>query len=434
MGQLRQDAIHRSVMAGKPAVLRDGGGLLLKVSLRGAAWYFEYRLRGIDPVTSRRRATKLLRLGDYAPALRLDAARRLAASHRVQVDAGRDVLVEHHAERAANLAVTDGMTMTGLIADYRAARSGPWREQTRRAFARDLADIDAALGPLPLPHITRPALNAFLAGFVAAQEDAGHRGTRAQRVKMLLSSLFGYALDTDLVQVSPAQRLRLPASTRIAQRERALDAFEITHTWRTLEQAGTQSALVLLLSLVTGARIGAVAAADESELDLDGSLGPNSDGKPLWRIPGTEGRKSKSVQVVPLSPLAVELWGRALAWPGRPAGAPVFPGRGRSHLRRDSVTGQWSRLRAAGQLPTAANPHDLRRTARSWWSGLPHGQSRETLERLLGHSIGSAIERTYDRAHHLPEQRAVADCWGQWLAERVGASNAEPAVPLRRSA
>jgi integrase len=73
----------------------------------------------------------------------------------------------------------------------------------------------------------------------------------------------------------------------------------------------------------------------------------------------------------------------------------------------------------AGILPPDCTPHDLRRTARSWWSNLEHGQSRDVMERLLGHAVGGKVERIYDRSLHLPAQRKVADAWGEWLSQLV---------------
>jgi integrase len=176
----------------------------------------------------------------------------------------------------------------------------------------------------------------------------------------------------------------------------------------------------LQIALATGARIGAVVLAHEDELDLDGTLTADSDGRPLWRIPGAAGRKSRVPQIMPLGALAVGLWCRALAWPGRNSGV-VFPGRVDSHsLRPACIPTLWRQWVSDGLLPAGSTPHDLRRTARSWWSGLNHGQNRDAMERLLGHSIGNAVERTYDRSLHLPAQRKVADAWGAWLLATIG--------------
>jgi integrase len=435
-GRLTQDAAYRAVARGEPCTLRDEEGLLLVIGKRKRAWFHEYRLPGRDPASGKRRLKKLLLLGNYGPAFRLADARRENAAARARVAAGHDVLAERRAERSATLAAAaDNMTMSGLIRSYVALRSDPWRPQTRRAFAADLGVIEAALGAVPVAAVTRARLSAFLQNFIAEQQQRGRRGTRVERVRMLIGSLFGHAIELDLIAATPAVRLRLPASARVAERERVLNADELAATWRTLEQLATPAALALQLSLVTGARIGAVALAAEGELVLNGRLDGDTDGKPVWRIPGTAGRKAKTTQVLPLSPLAVTLWRRALAWPGRSAGDPAFPGKpGKRPLQPITVSDAWKRWRRAGLVPAGTVAHDLRRSARSWWSGLDHGQSRDTLERLLGHAVGGKVERIYDRARYVPQQRTVADAWAHKLIAITAGPAPVLSLPLRRRA
>jgi integrase len=263
-------------------------------------------------------------------------------------------------------------------------------------------------------------------------------------MRMRISSLFRFAVESEWIETAPTQYLPAPAKSQ--SRSRTFGAAEIATIWTSLEATRLATALVLQISLATGQRIGAVTAARASELDLDGTLAPDSDGKPVWRIPAAEGRKVKGAaaaarrraaaaqagraededqpaQVVPLSPLAVNLWRQALMWPTRrPDAEFVFPadhqrvrlGDTLPHVQSGTITGVWWRLKRAGKLPNGT-AHDLRRTARTWWSGLPHGEGREAMERLLGHVIGSSVERTYDRALHLPPQRRVADAWGDKL-------------------
>jgi integrase len=200
-----------------------------------------------------------------------------------------------------------------------------------------------------------------------------------------------------------------------------LSLEEVRQAWHALERIGTPAALALQIAFATGARIGAVVLAHEDELDLDGTLTADSDGRSLWRVPGTAGRKSRVPQIVPLSGLAVALWHRALAWPGRNSGV-VFPGRVDGHsLRPACIPTLWRGWVQDGLLPAGSTPHDLRRSARSWWSGLPHGQTRDVLERLLGHSVGGKVERVYDRSTYLPQQRAVINAWGRWLQTQIAA-------------
>src|SRR5262249_7555924 len=156
------------------------------VGRRKVGWYHEYRLGGRDPATGRRRGRKLLFLDHYRPTFRLADARRANEAERVKVSAGHDVLAERHAEVAVRLAEPNRMTVSALIRSFVALRSDGWRPRTRKAFATDLRDIDAALGALPVSAVTRAKLAQFLQDFVAGQQRNGHRGTRAERVRALL--------------------------------------------------------------------------------------------------------------------------------------------------------------------------------------------------------------------------------------------------------
>jgi integrase len=435
IGRLTQDAVDRALRRDEPCTLRDGNGLVFNKGRRKAAWYHEYRLPGRDRATGKRRTKKLVLLGDYRPSFRLADARRANDEARARVAAGHDVLAEHHAEVAAARGATDGMTVAELIRAFVALRSGNWRPETRKAFAADLHEIEDALGAIPVQAVSRARLAGFLQDFIADQQKHGRRGTRAERIRALLGSLFLHALELELIPASPAVKLRLPASARIAERERVLSGEEIRNAWAALERLATPAAVALQLSLVTGARIGAVTLAAEAELELDGPLDADTDGRPVWRVPGIAGRKVKTTQVLPLSGLAVALWRRALAWPGRNAGDPVFPGRvaGRP-LNPISVSDAWKRWRSTDLLPSGTVAHDLRRSARSWWSGLPHGQGRDTMERLLGHAVGGKVERVYDRSLYLPQQRAVADAWAAKLIELTTGPTPVVSLPVHRRA
>ena len=140
-------------------------------------------------------------------------------------------------------------------------------------------------------------------------------------------------------------------------------------SWRTLSTAqvgiGEGLRLALKLSLATGQRIGAVAMALETDVELDGSDDPElADAGPTWLIRGESGAKAKRDRLLPLSPLAVTLFSEALALPGREPGGAVFRGKSSgSHLTQPSISRPWGMLRRAGKAPNDTTPHDLRRTA-----------------------------------------------------------------------
>ena len=251
----------------------------------------------------------------------------------------------------------------------------------------------------------------------------------------MLGSVFLFAVERDWIEVSPAQRLPLPAKSE--DRSRILTAAETATFWRTMSAPqtgiGEGLRLALKISLVTGQRIGTVAMARESHLDPDGVDDPElNDTGPRWLIRGEAGTQATRDRFLPLSPLAISLFREALALPGRASGGYVFRGKAAgAALTQPSLSRAWGMLRRAGEVPAGTTPHDLRRTARSTWPELKHGQSAEIMERILGHVVGSKVARAYDRAQWLEQQRAVLDSWSRKLTTIIqDGARVEPMVKV----
>jgi len=394
-------------------------GLDLYLAPDKATWRLDYRLPGVNPETGKRWPGGPRKLGALRPDFHLAEAIALARAWRVKIDQGIDPAAEQRIALVTQLAETAAAvrTVSALVDAYKAVRSPRWRPATAKAFGVDLKTIVDDLGTMPVHKVTRKMLASFLRRFVDDQVAQGLRGTRAERLRMLLGSLLLFAVERDWIEVSPAQRLPLPA--RSTARDRTLTAEEIHTAWGALSGPhrgiGEGLRLLLKLSLVTGQRIGAVALAREVDLDLDGLDDPDlADSGPRWLIRGVAGAKSDNDRVLPLSPLAVKLFREAIALPGRKSGGFVFRGKkADAALSQQSISRAWGLLRNDGKVPADTTPHDLRRTARTWWPELAHGQEEHVLERILGHVVGSQTKRAYDRALWLPQQRKVLDAWGR---------------------
>jgi integrase len=108
---------------------------------------------------------------------------------------------------------------------------------------------------------------------------------------------------------NPIEGMRRPQGSK--PRKRVLSDDEIRTLWNSLPQAlarNPEYQRVIKLSLVTGQRVGEVVGMTQSELDRKHKL---------WKLPGAR-TKNGHAHVVPLSPLAIELIGKA-------DGEQVFP-------------------------------------------------------------------------------------------------------------
>jgi integrase len=119
----------------------------------------------------------------------------------------------------------------------------------------------------------------------------------AQHVLSYAKRLFNYAVDRDLIEHSPCERVKAKALIgERTPRQRVLNDDELKALWRAAERCGQFGRLVQLI-LATGARRSEAAFASPNEFDTANKL---------WTIP-PERFKSKTTHVVPLSPLALRI-------------------------------------------------------------------------------------------------------------------------------
>jgi len=292
--------------------------------------------------------------------------------------------------------------------------------------------------------VERGALVDLINDFLADQQAAGASGVRrAMRIAMLLGAIWkqagpgspsrpGWAWPGIDPQV--ADRLPVVGRHRMTSRRRVLSEAEIRTTWSVLRAdrngIGPAPRLVLMLSLATGLRIGAIALTRVADLDLDPEriVGARDHG-PTIRIQAKDGTKATARErregadiLLPLSSFAVGLWREALALRTREDDF-VFEGKSAGeHLATGTVSKAWTAI----PVPADTVAHDLRRTMRTHLGDMDHGGTFEDEERLIGHSVGTAVQRTYDRGRKLARLRPLADAWGARLSAIVGAPAAQP--------
>lgn len=218
-------------------------------------------------------------------------------------------------------------------------------------------------------------------------------------------------------------------------RERVLSDQEIADLWAVL---GTKVPGVsrrfadhLKLILLTGQRPGEVGAMEAHEIVAQ-------DGAPLWLIPASK-YKTGQQHAVPLSAQAFALVEGVMSDGRRRAGPFLFSRMGDIPLPNDSISVR-SLRRAINDCRKHDHHkpmqnwtrHDLRRTSRTLLARI--GVADEIAERVVGHTVGTKVGRTYNRFQYLDERRAAL----QRLADLIDEITNEPAgaeiVPLRRSA
>lgn len=234
------------------------------------------------------------------------------------------------------------LTFAELFAEYIERHS----KLNKKRWAEDIAQYNTylakPLGNKKLSLIDRSIISTIHSSITKA----GH-ATTANRVKALISSVFGWAISAGILYSNPANGIKL---NKERSRDRFLQGDELPRFFKALaEEQNTTMRDYFLLSLLTGARRSNVLAMKWSDINLD---------RAEWRIDET---KNGTPQIVVLSPEAIEVLQNRK--PLEPS-IFVFPGCGASGHLMEPKKG-WKRILERAGI-TDLRIHDLRRTLGSW--------------------------------------------------------------------
>jgi integrase len=372
-------------------------GLVLRITANGAR-SFAYRFR--HPHTRRTlRAT----VGPY-PQITLEAARKRAREMAAQVAAGTSPIDARKVERAA----APTRTFEALAARY--LREHAERFKRPRSAEEDRRNLAIHILPKWSKRDFRTIRRSEVIDLIESIVTAGKQAA-GNRVHSLISKVFSFAIDADLLEANPAARLKKRGKEKPGRR--VIDDEEIKTFWEgiVLPPVSGQVGLALRLALLTAARASELAGARKSEFDhIDAPE------RASWTIPG-ERTKNKKDHLIPLPRLAVETVKDAVELSGDSEF--VFPtrlGRGGPIDRHtltvamvrfaQKVKGTWLR-----ETPT---PHDLRRTLTTRLAELK--VPKEVRDRVLNHvtSLRDPESKHYNLYEFESEKRAAL---ARWAAE-----------------
>ena len=230
----------------------------------------------------------------------------------------------------------------------------------------------------------------------------GRPGTAAT-LRTRVSVFFAWAAARGLLHTNPLAGYRIPRLTRARAVQRAgralLREAELVAFWTACDAAGDPVFTTYLRTLLlTGCRRTELARTGWSWLK-------EMDGQTVLIIPASETKNGHAHEVpIPHALLAIL---RRL--PRYATTDLIFPGRA-AHV----MSGWSKRLRPvqralaeAGVEPVTL--HDLRRTARSWWTRL--GAEPEVAELMLNHRARNVLVGIYDRDGRWLERINTAEMW-----------------------
>lgn len=410
----------------------EGNGFTIRVMPSGVkTWLYIFAIMG------KRRE---MNLGNY-PEVSLETARENFTEARKKVKNGTDPLAEKaqaKEERLRAPAVSD------LCDEYIKKHA----KKVKKSWEEDKRALDVEIIPLWGP---RKAQDIKKRDVVLLLEGIVERGSpvMANRVRALLSKMFNFAVDRDIIEVNPCTGVKPLAKE--TPRDRHLTEAEIRTLWTRLDDDDliltNEVGRALKLILVTAQRPGEVSGMHSRE--IDGTW---------WTIPAERSKNGKAHRVF-LTGLALDLIGDKKGFifesPKLDDDGKSKPidEKGLARAIRRNIEGEAYRqdktkrrkgkeyVRGAyksKELPEEPNrigiepftPHDLRRTAATFMA--ESGVLEEIVDRVLNHSR-RGVTWTYNRYPYEKEIQAALESWERKLTTITTGAESN-VIPMRRKA
>ena len=364
-------------------------GLQLRVSSSGTKTLSV--LRRINGTLER------ITIGRY-PHLSIEQARRKAAEINSDIAKGLNPGEVKRGRKAE-------LTFSGLFDEYLERHFKP----NKKTWAEDESKYKTYLAkPLGSKKLSAIDRGASVAAIHSNITKAGH-GITANRVKALVSSVFGWAISAGLWETNPALGIKLNKEN---SRDRFIQGDELPRFFQALADEQNETMRdYFLLSLLTGARRANVLGMEWGDVNLN---------RAEWRIKET---KNGSPQVVTLSPEAVEVLRNRQ--PAEPCKF-VFPGTGNKGHLAEPKKG-WQRILTHAAIADL-RIHDLRRTLGSWQAKT--GASLAIIGKSLNHKNQNTTA-IYARLDLDPVRNSVNTATSAMM-EAAGLTRAADVLPLRR--
>ena len=212
----------------------------------------------------------------------------------------------------------------------------------------------------------------------------------ANRTRALISSIFTFAVERELVSSSPCYGLKKKFKEK--SKDRFLSDIEIKALWNQVAGETPETRAALLFILLTGQRPGEVIRAKWSDIGDDN----------IWHL-SRERTKNGRPQAVPLSSVAIKVL-QELRGRGRD-GSCIFKTSRSEHIKLRSLQNATSRISTKAHI-CPFSPHDLRRTAATLLRRV--GTRRETLAKILNH-VSSSVTDIYDHYNEADEKYAALE-------------------------
>nr|WP_281004959.1 site-specific integrase [Mesorhizobium kowhaii] len=405
MGKLTDTWLKRTKIAS--GIYGDGDRLYLRVQGKSRAWLFIYTS---SPADGKRR--RELGLGGY-PAVSLANARRAADKARDILANGNDPIAVKH-EVAVEVVPPKVWTLQEVCEEYIVAKSSEWNAAGAARYRGYVANhltlsvtVQNGIQKSEISNVRAaspregqrcetafPLSNVTVADIERWLKPVWHTPT-GPYLRSFLERVIDYAMVKGYMPqgLNPA-RYRghlehvLPRVKRVTRSHEAMPWADVPTCYAGLTG---YAANALRFTILTAARQVEVREMRWREVDLAAGL---------WRIPA-ERYKTRREHIVPLSPQALAVLGPVgkpddLVFEGCKKGRPIS-----QHIFKGLLNGEY-------------DPHGFR-TSFVVWCVEAGGFTDELAQRCLGHIIGTATTRAYQRSDFIAQRRACLEAWAAFV-------------------
>lgn len=366
----------RRLNSGKYA---DGQGLwLIKRNYVQGKWIVRLTIDG------KRRE---MGLGPF-PDVQLAEARERAATARRKVRDGIDPIAERQSEKLLSNRLSVEEAINGCLEARKAelkndGAAGRWLSPLS-------VHVIPKIGNTAIEDVDQHVLLSVLKPIWHTKADTARKAINRLNLTMQHSAALG--LDVDLQATLKAKAL-LGKSKHVPKHFPSMPYADVPTYYQQLCQQTFITALALRFLIVTAARSGEVRFASFSEIEDD-----------VWTIPA-ERTKTKKEHRIPLTDEALRIIEEA----GRLGATDhLFPSPTGKVLSDAAMSVFMKRERLK------ARPHGFRSTFRTWAENETDADW-ETKEMCLGHTVGSKVERAYQRSDLLEKRRKLLLNWSNFL-------------------
>lgn len=367
-------------------------------STGGRSWSVIYKIEGddVDPIKRSRKLHRLT-LGKF-PMMGVEDARDAARDALKAAAKGKDPAQERRAEISENKKARANI-VARLVEDYIRRDAKPNLKKWKELEGKLNKHLVPKLGDKALISITRADAREWVEE-VGSESGPGAAEEMLRRVKRV----FNWAIEVELTEVNPFDRVKLPSQYRPKARERVLTDKELKAIWGAAQEVGYPFGPVYQLLMLTGQRREEISGMQWAWLSDDNVL----------KIP-SESYKTRRVHIVPLPKAAQDIIKTIPPIDGEAeSGDFVFSTRNgtipingfsKAKVRLDELSGV-----------TDWVVHDMRRTVRTNMPRL--GVNKDVARKVIGHTDGG-VDAVYDRYDYLDEKKAALETWAEYVMKVV---------------